>query len=224
MSRVISDEHPDLGGGVIDLPGEDPFASTADLLRVLRQAPRDDVIALRGAEVLSRPARRHRSGSGSRSGALRARRHLPHHRRAGRLGLQVAHWLAPCGARRIVLASRRPFPARASWDDHPGGVFSEQVKRIRALEKLGVTVRVVTLDIADASQASRQLAPDALCLPAIRGVVHAAGVLDNRMVVHLDEESLRTVMRPKVTGAWVLHGLFPPGSLDFLVLFSLPDT
>lgn len=27
-------------------------------------------------------------------------------------------------------------------------------------------------------------------------------------------------MRPKVEGAWVLHTLFPPGSLDFLVLFS----
>ena len=220
MSRVISDEHPDIGGGVIDLPGEDPFAGTADLLRVLRQAPRDDVIALRGAEVsvarlaaieaapVRGPVRCEPDGTYLITGGL------------GELGLQVAHWLAGRGARRIVLASRRPFPARASWDDHPGGVFSEQIKRIRALEKLGVTVRVVTLDIADARQATRQLAPDALGLPAIRGVVHAAGVLDNRMVVHLDEESLRTVMRPKVTGAWVLHGLFPPGSLDFLVLFS----
>jgi 6-methylsalicylic acid synthase len=27
-------------------------------------------------------------------------------------------------------------------------------------------------------------------------------------------------MRPKVDGAWVLHRLFPPGSLDFFVLFS----
>jgi 6-methylsalicylic acid synthase len=39
-------------------------------------------------------------------------------------------------------------------------------------------------------------------------------------VQDVDEESLRTVMRPKVEGAWVLHELFPPGSIDFLVLFS----
>ena len=51
-------------------------------------------------------------------------------------------------------------------------------------------------------------------------MVHAAGVLDNRLISAVDEESLRTVMRPKVDGAWVLHQLFPPGSLDFLVFFS----
>jgi 6-methylsalicylic acid synthase len=220
MSRVISDEHPDLGCAIIDLAPDDPFASAAALLRVLRDAPRDDVIALRGTEVsvarlatvatapVAGPVRCEPDGSYLITGGL------------GELGLQVAHWLASRGARRIVLASRRPFPARASWDDQPGGEFGEQIKRIRALEKLGVTVRVVTLDIADPRQAARQLTPDALGLPPIRGVVHAAGVLDNRMVVHLDEESLRTVMRPKVIGAWVLHELFPPGSLDFLVLFS----
>lgn len=220
LSRVISDEHPDIGGGIIDLPGTDPFADTAALLRVLRQAPRDDVIALRGDKAsvarlaaiesapVRGPVRCEPDGTYLITGGL------------GELGLQVAHWLAGRGARRIVLASRRPFPARASWDDQPGGVFSEQIKRIRALEKLGVTVRIVALDIADASQAAARLSSDALGLPAIRGVVHAAGVLDNRMVVHLDEPSLRTVMRPKVSGAWVLHELFPPGSLDFLVLFS----
>lgn len=220
MSRVIADEHPDLGCGVIDLTADDPFASAVTLLRVLREAPHDDVIALRGTQVsvarlasiatapVRGPVRCEPDGTYLITGGL------------GELGLQIAHWLASRGARRIVLAGRRPFPARASWDDHPGGVFSEQITRIRALEKLGVTVRVVTLDIADARHAARQLTPDALGLPPIRGVVHAAGVLDNRMVVHLDEESLRTVMRPKVNGAWVLHELFPPGSLDFLVLFS----
>ncbi len=220
MSRVISDEHPDLGCGVIDLAPDDPFASAAALLRVLQDAPRDDVIALRGTDVsvarlatvaaapVRGPVRCEPDGTYLITGGL------------GELGLQVAHWLASRGASRIVLAGRRPFPARASWDDQQGGTVGEQIKRIRALEKRGVTVRIVTLDIADASQATRQLMPDALGLPPIRGVVHAAGVLDNRMVVHLDEESLRTVMRPKVSGAWVLHELFPPGSLDFLVLFS----
>jgi 6-methylsalicylic acid synthase len=85
---------------------------------------------------------------------------------------------------------------------------------------MGVTVRTVALDIADAERAAATLTPDALGLPPIRGVVHAAGVLDNRLLHGLDEESLRTVMRPKTEGAWTLHTLFPPGSLDFLVFFS----
>ena len=57
-------------------------------------------------------------------------------------------------------------------------------------------------------------------MPPIRGVVHAAGVLDNRLIGTVDEPSLRTVLHPKATGGWVLHKLFPPGSLDFFVLFS----
>ncbi|MFV2120788.1 beta-ketoacyl reductase, partial [Streptomyces sp. Act-28] len=79
-------------------------------------------------------------------------------------------------------------------------------------------------DVSDptalAAAAARLLAPDALGLPPVRGVVHAAGVLDNRMVPQVDEESLRGVMRPKAHGAWVLHELYPVGSLDFFVLFS----
>lgn len=121
---------------------------------MLRHTPCDEVIALRGAEVsvarlaaldaapVRGPVRCEPDSTYLITGGL------------GELGRQVAHRLAGRGARRIVLASRRPFPARASWDDHPGGAFSEQIKRIRALERLGVTVRVVTLDIADASQAT----------------------------------------------------------------------
>jgi 6-methylsalicylic acid synthase len=138
----------------------------------------------------------------------------------GALGLEVARWLAERGARWIVLTGRRPFPDRATWDDQPDGNVRRQIDGIRAVEALGATVRTVSFDIADAEQAAQALSPGALGLPPIRGVVHAAGVLDNRLISGVDEESLRTVMRPKAGGAWVLHQLFPPGSLDFLVFFS----
>jgi 6-methylsalicylic acid synthase len=48
--------------------------------------------------------------------------------------------------------------------------------------------------------------------------VHAAGVVDNRLLSEVDEESFAEVLRPKVAGAQVLHELFP--SLDFFALFS----
>jgi 6-methylsalicylic acid synthase len=220
LGRVISDEHPELCAGVLDLAPDEPFSRIDNLLRVLWDAPRDDVIALRGQDLSV--ARLTRTTRPAARGPLRCAPDGTYLITGGlgELGLQVAHWLAGRGARRIVLVSRRPFPARARWDSEPGSAARQRIKRIRALETLGVTVRVVSLDIADADQAARHLTPDALGLPPIRGVVHAAGVLDNRMAMHLDAESLRTVMRPKVAGAWVLHELFPPGSLDFLVLFS----
>ena len=56
--------------------------------------------------------------------------------------------------------------------------------------------------------------------PPIRGVFHAAGVIEDRMLLQLDSESLRRVMRPKVNGSWLLHCLLRDQPLDLFVLFS----
>jgi acyl carrier protein len=57
-------------------------------------------------------------------------------------------------------------------------------------------------------------------MPPLRGVIHAAGVLDDGLLVNLDQERLSTVMAPKVQGAWNLHALTLNIPLDFFVLFS----
>jgi acyl carrier protein len=57
-------------------------------------------------------------------------------------------------------------------------------------------------------------------MPPLRGVVHAAGVLDDGILQRLDERRLRDVMAPKVEGAWNLHALTHDAALDFFVLFS----
>nr|QEO74417.1 short-chain dehydrogenase/reductase SDR [uncultured bacterium] len=215
LGRVLAGEHDELWGGVIDLPRDDD--AVAVLLDVLVSVPADDVIVIRdgvasvarlrptervpeGDPVTCRP-----DGTYLVTGGL------------GVLGLEVADWLADRGARRLVLAGRRPLPPRHTWQTwHDDG--DERIRRIQALEARGVTVRVVSLDIADAARTARVLA--ALDLPPIRGVVHAAGVLDNRLSRDTDADSLRAVLSPKAGGAWTLHSLFPPGSLDFLALFS----
>ena len=220
LGRIISGEHPHLWGGTIDLPAEGLGSSAATLLHVLRTAPGQDVIALRDGAALVAKLRRPEGTPPPRPVECRPDGTYLITGGLGVLGLEVAWWLAERGARRIVLASRRPFPVRTAWDGALDEGIRTQVGRIRELEALGVTVRTVAVDIADAEQAARALSPDALGLPPIRGVVHAAGVLDSRLIGDVDERSLRAVMRPKVSGAWVLHKLFPPGSLDFLVLFS----
>jgi 6-methylsalicylic acid synthase len=220
LGRIVSGEHPESWGGVVDLDPEDVGGAAAMLPAILRAAPGEDVIAVRdGTAMVARLAQPATAAAG-RPLTCRADGTYLITGGLGVLGIEVARWLAGRGARRIVLAGRRPFPARASWDEVTDGELRRQIDGVRGLEALGVTVRVVSLDIADAGQAASLLAPDVLGLPPIRGVVHAAGVLDNRLLATVDEESLRTVLRPKVDGAWVLHELFPPGSLDFLALFS----
>lgn len=220
MGRVIAGEHPELWGGTIDLDARRPAADADVLLGILRRRPDADVIALRDGRALAArlvqadgPQRRstlecHADGTYLITGGL------------GALGLEVARWLVGRGARRLALVGRTPLPARTSWEQVTDPRVRDQIAVVRALEALGVTVRVVALDISDADRAAELLAADALDLPPIRGVVHAAGVLDNRTIDDLDADSLRTVMRPKVDGAMVLHRLFPPGSVDFFVLFS----
>jgi len=219
LARILAGEHPELWGGLVDLPAASPLP--AAFARVLRSPSTEDVIVLRDeGPLVGRLAPLDadmllRSGSTCRlnatyliTGGL------------GGLGLEVARWLVGRGARRLVLAGRRGLPPRDAWDLVTEAPVRRAIDAIRDLEARGVTVRIVPLDIADRDQAMTLLTPRALGLPPIAGVVHAAGVLENRTIDRLDEDSLRAVMRAKVEGAWVLHELFPPGTLDFFVLFS----
>lgn len=218
LGRIIGGEYPEFWGGVIDLgQSSQDVAALVDVLRTVRG---EDVVAIsagtatvaRLQRVTGDPVRPlttcQPDGSYLITGGL------------GVLGLATAQFLADRGARRIVLAGRQSMPPRASWAEQTDPVQRARIDAILSLERLGVTVVTVALDIADADAVRAQLSPAALNLPPIRGVVHLAGVLDNRMLRNLSEESLRSVLRPKVEGALVLHTLFPPGSLDFFVLFS----
>jgi 6-methylsalicylic acid synthase len=221
LGRVIACEHGELWGGIVDLAADGTAPDDVrPLLDVLRRAPHEDVISVcGGVATVARLARTEREPVREPVGCRAEGTYLVTGG-LGVLGLEVAHWLAERGARRLVLAGRRGLPPRPTWDTVTDPLTQRHIAGVRALEALGVTVRTVSLDISDASEAARLLTPDALGMPPIRGIVHAAGVLDNRMVPHVDEESLRGVMRPKAEGAWVLHEQFPVGSLDFFVLFS----
>jgi phthiocerol/phenolphthiocerol synthesis type-I polyketide synthase C len=61
-------------------------------------------------------------------------------------------------------------------------------------------------------------------LPPIRGLVHSAMVVDDKLVRNLDEKRMRRVMSPKLLGAWNLHALTRNRELDFFVLYSSATT
>jgi 6-methylsalicylic acid synthase len=54
----------------------------------------------------------------------------------------------------------------------------------------------------------------------VAGVVHAAGVIGDELVLDTTPEAFERVLAPKVAGGLALHAAFPPGSVDFFVLFS----
>ncbi len=125
----------------------------------------------------------------------------------GGLGLTVARWLVEQGARYIALLGRSEPSAEA-------------LANIKSLEHSGARVLVSRADVADAAGLRRAVEDIESRMPALRGVVHAAGVLDDGLLLRMDAQRLRNVMAPKVAGAWNLHTLTLGRELDFFVLFS----
>jgi NADPH:quinone reductase-like Zn-dependent oxidoreductase/NADP-dependent 3-hydroxy acid dehydrogenase YdfG/acyl carrier protein len=125
----------------------------------------------------------------------------------GGLGLRVAEWMAASGARHLVLLGRRS-PMQPAIDT------------IRRLVEQGVEVRVVQADVSRSVAMEPVLADVARTMPPLRGVVHAAGVLEDGVLLRQDWERFRAALAPKAIGAWVLHRLTRGLPLDFFVLFS----
>jgi len=225
LGRVMAREHPPLWGGLIDLdPGEPSAEVAAEALggELLAPAGEDQLAFRHGQRLVARLARLprpsaltppvpwRRDGSYLISGGL------------GDLGLRVARWLVEQGARRLILLGRTPLPPRADWSTvEAGSRLGRQVAAIRELEALGASIHLAALDLADEAALGGFLAHyRAEGWPPIRGVVHAAGALQDGLLVQLDAAALTTVLRPKVLGGWLLHQLLAGQELDFFVLFS----
>jgi NAD(P)-dependent dehydrogenase (short-subunit alcohol dehydrogenase family) len=119
----------------------------------------------------------------------------------------VARWLVERGARHLVLMGRRA-PAEAART------------AIREMEAHGAQVVVAQGDVAREADVQGVLAQIAGGQPPLRGIIHAAGVLDDGVLLQQTWERFAKVLAPKVEGAWNLHRLTQNAPLDFFVLFS----
>ncbi len=90
---------------------------------------------------------------------------------------------------------------------------------VAELRDAGARVSVVACDVADRDAVAGVLAQVPAQLP-LRGVFHAAGVLDDAVIASLTPERIDTVLRSKVDGAWHLHELTRGLDLAAFVVFS----
>ncbi len=127
-------------------------------------------------------------------------------------GLATAGWLCDRGARHLALVSRRGAQT-------PGVDL-----QIAALRARGVDARAFACDVADPDAVAKLLEELAASMPVLRGVVHAAMVLDDALLGGLDAQRFERVLAPKVDGAWNLHTLTRKLPLDLFVLFSSATT
>jgi len=123
----------------------------------------------------------------------------------GALGLQMAQHLVAEGARYLLLSGRR------------GITTEEQQVAVEQLAQQGTNVKVVQADVALTEDVARLLAQ---AEKPLRGVIHAAGVLDDGLLLQQNQQRFEKVAAPKIQGAWNLHNQTVEMSLDFMVFFS----
>jgi len=211
LGKVIALETPGVWGGLVDLTSDIEAETGAErLLAELVTSDGEDLVAWRGDQRYVARLARCQPAVASQVAVSAEHTYLVTGGLGG-LGLQVAEWLATHGAPYLVLLGRR-------------GVATPAVRAaVERLEAEGTQVLVAQADVADREAMRRLFAEIQTSLPALRGVVHAAGVSGDRELTALraeDIERFQTILDPKVLGTWVLHELTRHLALDFFVLFS----
>ena len=130
----------------------------------------------------------------------------------GGIGLQLCRWLADQGATALLLV------ARSAADPAP-----EARRELEELGRRGVRCTLIACDLA-AAGGDGALAAALAALPPeqpLRGVFHAAGVLQDALLASQTPASLAAVMAPKLEGWLRLRRLLSRGGArPFVVQFS----
>jgi len=208
LGKVITLEHPELDFVQVDLDplGQDDQAKAlfeelwlddneGENNLVLRQGQRYVPRLVRHRQQESTPVELHSDGTYWITGGL------------GGLGLVVAQWLVAHGARHLVLVGR-------------SGASDQAKVTLKELEDMGAKILVAQADASQTEQVKKVLGEIEVCMPPLKGVIHAAGVLEVGRLEQQNWQDFAKVLAPKVQGAWNLHVLTQHIPLDFFILFS----
>jgi acyl transferase domain-containing protein/acyl carrier protein len=210
LGKVISFEFPELNCTRIDL---DQHQSNAEAVPVLFKQisinDKEDQIAFRKGTrfVLRLLPFTHATSYSTPAVSIRADGTYLNTGGLGGLGLATAKRFTEQGARHLVLLGRsEPSPAAMSI--------------VEQMRNEGAEVFIAQADVCDPVQLGKLFKHIEQQMPTLRGVVHAAGVLDDGALLNLDTVRMKNVMAPKVHGTWNLHQATLNVQLDFFVLFS----
>ena len=126
----------------------------------------------------------------------------------GGFGLRVTSYLASVGAKHIVLMDRDVNRKRTiNW--------------YRKASYMDVFYPDVKIDIYYGDVSNKKHVQNIVDkIHDLIGVFHLAGVLDDKFITDLDEDSFTKVFAPKAVGAWNLHEVTLKHTLDYFVMLS----
>jgi acyl transferase domain-containing protein/acyl carrier protein len=210
LGRTLMHEVRDLQTVLVDLDGNDP-AGVDQLADALHRELGFDAghaheRALR-RDVRYEPRLLRRAAAAIRAPALREDVTYLITGGLGGLGLACANRFIQWGARNLALLSR------SKPSDEALQVCDE-------LERRGARITRMSADVGSREALKAALDEIRARGPKLGGIVHAAGVLNDGVMVRQSVADFEEVMRPKVDGAWNLHDLTRDAPLDFFISFS----
>jgi len=206
LVRVMNTEHPEIGSCCIDL-GTPQVNEVEALFREVITPGHEKQIAYRDGGRYSERLSPRKPAAYSNSAEIRGDSSYLITGGVGGIGMYVARWLVDQGAGAIILIGRS-----ASVDSVDDELLEAALGRTKIV--------VVSEDVADFEDMARVVKDIETSRHPLRGVIHAAGVLDDNLIEHMPWEAFENVLTPKVRGGWNLHLLTREMELDFFVCFS----
>jgi len=207
MAGVMAMEHPDLQYRCLDLDPTRHADEAAILFEELGRNQAESQVGYRqGSRYVARLARYSVEAAVDNT-RIRADGSYLITGGLGGIGLTLAEWMAARGARHLILVGRNKPSAAA-------------LTRIQKLRAAGTEVSFAQADVADFEALRCAMNRLPTSKSQLRGIIHAAGVLDDGALGRQTWDRFLRVMAPKAAGAWNLHLLSLELSLDFFVCFS----
>ncbi|MEV6960322.1 SDR family NAD(P)-dependent oxidoreductase [Streptomyces sp. NPDC051207] len=126
---------------------------------------------------------------------------------AGGLGLHTARRIAAAGDVCLALLGRSPGSAHTD-------------RAVADLGALGARAAYFRADVTDPDALSAAVREVRARFGPLTGVVHAAGVLDDSLVVNKSRPGVERVLAPKLSGVAALDAVTSDDRLDYLLLYS----
>ncbi|WP_353737207.1 SDR family NAD(P)-dependent oxidoreductase [Moorena sp. SIO3B2] len=142
----------------------------------------------------------------------------------GGIGVEIAKYLLENYQAKLLLLGRTSLPDSNSWETYlqQGGKLAEKIKAYQELQKLGGEVIYLGVDIAN-QKAVQEVVQQTLSgwnTQQLDGVIHLAGLMQERLLREETPESFAEVLRPKLLGTWVLHQLVEKQPKSLFINFS----
>jgi acyl transferase domain-containing protein len=224
-ARVIPQEHPWIRCRIIDVDNRVGLGDASIVAELTTSAPEPTVALRSGRRWLPSFDR---LALGDQPGTvLRAGGTYLITGGLGRVGLAIAETIARVVPANLVLAGRSPVgldaPRETHWDGaHPSSA-QKRIQRLQDLERLGSTVSVMQVDVADREQLTSLVDRVHRQFGSLSGVIHAAGTTRQDAfgpVAGMTPQAVDRHFQPKVAGVENLAAAVADEPLDFCVLVS----